>query len=236
MTILEFVSEPEPCAYLPDQSSVHRNRVVGRLTPEAYERLLDEGWRKFGPVLYRPECPRCDACRPLRIPVETFAPNRSQRRCLRANADLVVARDRPVVDSERLGLHNRYHRARERDRGWPETERTAEEYERGFLLNPVPAVEVSARLNGRLVGVALLDFTPSIVSGVYHYHDPELTSRGLGTFLMLHAISLAEQTGRRWAHFGYHVADCPSLSYKSKFQPCEIRDRDGVWRAVEHAP
>ena len=233
MTILEFVSEPEPCAYRPGFSSVHRNRLVARLAPDAYEDMLEEGWRKFGPVVYRPECPDCSACRPLRIPVESFAPSRSQRRCLRANEDLLVEGRAPTIDAERLELHNAYHRARERDRGWPETERTAEEYERGFLLNPVPATEISARLDGRLVGVALLDITPNVVSGVYHYHAPDLKERGLGTFLMLHAIGLAERLGRRWAHFGYHVADCPSLSYKANFRPCEVRDPDGSWRSLE---
>ncbi|MFM7320818.1 MAG: arginyltransferase [Armatimonadota bacterium] len=236
MTILEIVSEPEPCAYLPDRTCVHRNRLVARLPAETYERLLEEGWRKFGPVVYRPECPECDACRPLRIPVDRFRPSRSQRRCLRANADLRVVFEKPIIDAERLALHNAYHRARERERGWPETERTEEEYERGFLLNPVPAIEVSAWLDERLLGIALLDVTPAIVSGVYHYHDSDRNERGLGTFLMLQAIAYAAGSGRPWAHFGYHVADCRSLAYKTNFQPCELLDSDGVWRPLEQRP
>lgn len=227
--LLEFVSDPEPCPYLPDRVSVHENRVVAQISPAEYETLLEEGWRKFGPVLYRPTCPDCDACRPLRIPVAEFLPSRSQRRCVQRNEDAVVVCGPAVADDEHVDLYNRYHAAQQERLGWPPSGRDREEYRRNFLINPIPAGEISVRIDDRLVGVALVDATDSVISGVYHYHDPELASRGLGTFLMLHVIGLAEQTGRPWAHFGYFVDGCRSLEYKTNFRPCELLGPDRVW-------
>ena len=228
--LLEFVSDPEPCPYLPDRTSVHENRVVASISPDDFEAMLDQGWRKFGPVLYRPACPDCDACRPLRIPAEDFEPSRSQRRCLERNLDAEVVFGPASADDAHVDLYNRYHAAQQFRRGWPSSWRDSDEYRRNFLLNPVPSGEISVWVEERLVGVALVDITGSVVSGVYHYHDPEMVRRGLGTLLMLHVIGLARQNGRRWAHFGYHVAGCRSLEYKTNFQPCELLGPDHVWR------
>ena len=82
-----------------------------------------------------------------------------------------------------------------------------------------------------LCAVALTDVTPHVVSGVYHFHAPDdaLRKRGLGTFVMLQTIALAQKLGKPYAYFGYYVAGCGSLNYKSRFQPCEVRNDSGEW-------
>lgn len=232
-TLLEFETDPEPCPYLPDRIAVHRHRVVAALAVDEFEELLDQGWRKFGPTLYQPNCPECRACRPVRIDVKEFASNRSQRRCADRNRDVDVRFGPCVADQEHVELFNRYHATQEVLRGWPPSARQTEDYRRDFLINPVPSGEIAVRLDGKLVGVALVDVTRSVISGVYHYHDPDLRERGLGTLLMLHVIGLAEVSGRRWAHFGYHVDGCRSLAYKTNFQPCEMLGPDGNWRPLD---
>jgi arginyl-tRNA--protein-N-Asp/Glu arginylyltransferase len=88
----------------------------------------------------------------------------------------------------------------------------------------IPAEELRA--------VVLNDITPTVVSGVYHYHDPDLADRSLGTFALLQTLELAKHMGKPWAYFGYYVADCASLSYKARFRPCELLGDDGTWKPL----
>jgi arginine-tRNA-protein transferase len=195
------------------------NLVVAQLSPEEYEQKMNEGWRKFGPVLFRPVCEGCQECRPIRISVAEFSPSRSQRRALAKNEDLEIRHARPTVDAVRLALYNRYHTAQEVAKGWPEVEKSAEDYAFSFVHNPLPAVEISVWEKDMLRAVVLTDITPNTVSGVYHYYEPECEERSIGTFAMLQTIALARLLQKPWAYFGYWVAACPSLSYKSNFKP-----------------
>jgi arginine-tRNA-protein transferase len=227
-----FLTEPEPCAYLPEQTSRLLYEVVSELSPEEYEARMNSGWRKFGMYLFRPVCESCRECRPIRILADEFSPDRSQRRCLERNADLTVRFARPVVDDARVDLYNRYHAGQNAFKGWDEIVKTAESYAESFLYNPLrTGVEVSVWENDILRAVALTEVTPNVVSGIYHYHDPDeaIRRRSLGTFVMLQTIELARKLGKPYAYFGYYVAGCGSLNYKARFQPCEIRNEAGEW-------
>lgn len=232
MLALPLIVSEDLCPYLPGRIARTRSRLVFQMDPGEYEALLTAGWRKFGSVLYQPVCATCDACRPIRYPIARLTLDRSQRRCLARNADLEVRIAEPTIDARRLELYNRYHADQERRKGWPETEKGADDYAGAFLENPVRAVEISVWDGEALRAVALVDVTETVVSGVYHYHDLDHARRGLGVFAMLQVFELARRLGRPWAHFGYWVADCPSLNYKSRFRPCETLGRDGVWRPL----
>lgn len=225
-----FTTEPHTCPYLPDRDSTMEYSYLHSISPAEYETLMNRGYRKFGQVLFRPVCEGCRACRPIRIPVATFQPDRSQRRAWKRNADLEVRLDRPTVDELRLELYGRYHAAQTERKGWPEQERDAADYFRGFVENPLSAVEITLWEGEALRAVVLTDVTPNVVSGVYHYHDPALADRSLGTACMLHTIDLARRLGKMWAYFGFYVAGCGSLEYKARFRPCEIQDEAGEWQ------
>lgn len=226
----QFQTGPEPCEYLSDRQATLEYILAARLSPSEYEARMNQGWRKFGPRLFHPICETCRECRPIRIDADRFIPNRSQRRTLTRSADLTVALAEPTVDDARLALFNRYHAAQTQRKGWPEHGIEADAYIAHFLNNPLPAVEIAVWEGSALRAVALTDVTPHTVSGVYHYHDPDCRERGLGTFVMLHTIALAHRLHKPWAYFGFYVADCPSMSYKSQFRPCEILGTDGLWR------
>lgn len=224
-----FHSGPETCHYLPDRDATQEYLQVGQIAPQEYEDRMNQGWRKFGSLLFRPICAACEECRPLRIPVDRFAPDRSQQRAWRANADLRVCYARPIVDSARLDLYRRYQATQTERKGWPDAERTARGYAFQFVQNPLPSLEITAWEGGTLRAVVLADVTPSTVSGVYHFYEPECRARGLGTFAMLHTIELARRLGKPWAYFGFYVAGCASMAYKARFRPHEILEADG-WR------
>lgn len=203
------------------------------LEPDEYQELMDRGYRKFGSLVFRPVCADCAECRPIRIRVEDFRPDRSQRRAWNRNLDLDVQTSSPKVDAQRLALYHRYHAVRSAQKGWPETDKDDEEYRLSFLESPLPAVEITLWEGADLRAVVLTDVTPDSVSGVYHFYDPAAAERGLGTVCMLRTIELARTLGKRYAYFGYYVEGCGSLSYKARFRPCELLEPNGIWRPVE---
>ena len=226
-----ILGEEETCVYLPDRRAQSEYKIVSELSAAEYEGLMERGWRKFGMALHRPVCAGCRECRSLRVETEKFMPSRSQRRTLQKNADLTVAFTPPYLDDERLALYHRYHAAQEALKGWPGVSKTPQDYFYSFVHNPVPAIEIAVRdETGTLRAVVLTDMTENIVSGVYHYHDPDWRERAVGVFAMLQTIELARRQGRKWVYFGYWVSGCPSLSYKASFRPHEVLGSDGVWR------
>ncbi|KAL9938609.1 hypothetical protein V8E36_002328 [Tilletia maclaganii] len=55
------------------------------LDPEAYQHLIDAGWRRSGDVLYKPDNSRtCCPQHPIRLPIDDFKTSRSQRRALKS--------------------------------------------------------------------------------------------------------------------------------------------------------
>lgn len=230
LTLHQVVVPADPCPYLPQETARTEYTLVGALDPSEYEALMDRGYRKFGAILFRPVCRSCRECRPLRIPIARFRPDRSQRRAQRRNEDLEVRVAAPTVDEQRLDLYHRYHAARSEVRGWPEQQRHKDEYEATFLANVLPAVEVTLWEGRTLLAVLLTELTPRTVSGIYHYYEPDLPQRSLGTTCMLQTIELGRRLGKQWAYFGYLVRGCPSMAYKARFRPHEILDVDGVWR------
>ncbi len=231
-----FVTTSESCAYLPHETSRLLYEVVADLSPDEYETLINTGWRKFGAYLYRPVCLSCRECRPLRVKADEFTPDRSQRRAIDANADLIVrVTHPPVADNIRTDLYNRYQVAQTGAKGWEPAEKTVAEYAESLVRNPLPTgIEISIWQDETLVAVALVEVTPSTVSGVYHYHDPgeSWRKRSLGTFTLLQTVALAQRLRKPFAYFGYYVAGCGSLNYKARFKPCEIQTETGDWEPV----
>lgn len=228
----EFTTDPHTCHYLPEQQAMLHYSFVPEMTPQEYEDLMNTGYRKFGPVLFNPVCSACRQCRALRVPVAEFKPSRSQRRAWARNQDLEVRYAPASADVKRIELYTRYHRAQNQRKGWEAADGNAEEYALSYVKNPIPNVEISLWEQGRLLrGVIHNDITPNTVSAIYHFHEPELAQRSLGTCLILHSFELAKLLHKKWVYLGFFVSGCGSLSYKANFRPCEILDDNHQWTA-----
>jgi arginyl-tRNA--protein-N-Asp/Glu arginylyltransferase len=232
LVLQQFVADDQRCAYLPDRASRLEYTYAASLSPAEYEALMNRGYRKFGALLFRPVCSACDECRPVRVSLEEFRPDQSQRRALKRNGDLVVRVGRPRCDSARLDLYERYHRAQAERKGWPDGHKDARDYAFSFVQNPLPAAEISAWEGDTLRAVSLVDLTPNVASAVYHYYDPAQRERSLGTFVLLETFRVARELQKRWVYLGYHVAGCASMAYKARFRPCEVLDAGGEWRPL----
>lgn len=220
--------QPQPCPYLPQETARLPLRYpLSRITREAFDRLLDQGDRRSGPVLYRPTCPSCTACQAIRIPIARFVPTRSQRDALRKNRDLQVHLAPPEVTPRHLELYNRH----KHERGLARDEGTsdAETYRLNLVESCVDTVEVRYELDGLLIAVSILDLGRRSASSVYHYFDPDHGRRSLGVFSVLKELELCAGLGMEWYYLGLWVEGCKALSYKASYLPHQRRIA-GVWQ------
>src|SRR5437763_438980 len=139
-TIAHFITLPGPCSYLPDQSSEIEYQRLASLTVGEYQKLMGEGWRRFGHTIFRPVCRACQECRSLRVVVDRFRPNRSQRRVRKLNEGVVhLVIGRPQVSREKLDLYDRYHAFQSETKDWPShPPKDLAEYIDAYVINPFP--------------------------------------------------------------------------------------------------
>src|SRR5947208_2766618 len=109
-TLFSYVAPPSSCGYLPEQTWRLQYDIVAAMTADEYMERMRAGWRRFGRAIFRPRCPDCQACRPIRIVVDRFRPDRSQRRAWKQCESQLVLRVRePSVSPAKLELYDRYH-------------------------------------------------------------------------------------------------------------------------------
>jgi arginine-tRNA-protein transferase len=220
-----FLEPPRACAYLPDQRASLDVRVMLEVTPTEMDVLLEHGWRRFGPIYFRPACAACGECVSLRVLADRFEATKSQRRAARASARLRRVVGSPQVDGERLALYAKWHATRESARGWEPNPQTRDRYEVEFAF-PHPCAREAAFYDddagGRLVGLGLFDATPRALSAAFFFYDPEYASLSLGTANVVSLVHDAQATARPYVYLGYRVSGCPSLRYKAAFRPHEL--------------
>lgn len=227
-TVRLLISHEHACGYLPRRKA--RSAFIDpqlKLNAKRYGQLLSQGFRRSGSYVYRPLCRGCAACRPARVVVADFQPDRSQRRCLRDNADLELrAVDR--LNDEHYTLYRNYLRTRHPD-GEMDPNDSAAFHE--FLASPwLQTLFLEFRAAQRLVAVAVVDQIPNGLSAVYTFFDPHEKHRGLGNYAILKQIELARDTGLDYLYLGYWVPGSPKMDYKRRFKPIQLLDARGWHR------
>jgi arginine-tRNA-protein transferase len=224
-----FLSPLSPCEYLSDRLSQLRYELRPDILPPDYLDLLRDGWRRFGPIVFRPECPSCRMCQSLRVPVRSFRLTQSQRRVWKRNAGAVtISIASPSICPEKRDLFDRFHRDGQETKGWPAMGGTNLDL---LLANPFPTEEWTYHLGERLIAVGYVDALPEGLSAIYFYWDPAERHRSLGTFNILTMVESARERGLTDVYLGYYVEGCRSLKYKSRFRPNEVLTAEGVWEA-----
>jgi arginine-tRNA-protein transferase len=250
MHLLERVVEkPHPCAYLEGERASLEVRVMVNVTAAETETLLERGWRRFGPIYFRPACTACSECVSLRVLVDRFAPTKSQRRAARACSALRRVVGPPLVDDARLDLYEKWHASREDARGWEPNPQSRERYALEFGFDHPCAREAAfyddaaGVAGGKLVGVSLFDETPRALSAAFFFFDPGYARFSLGTANVLGLLADARAAGRPHVYLGFRVSGCASLRYKGTFGPHELlsrvrpgMDETPVWARPPEAP
>ncbi len=218
--IVLFQSPPEPCSYL--QHQIARNVYADPFrapTMDLYNLLIQKGFRRSGHHIYRPHCDACAKCVSMRIPVDRFTPNRSQRRARKANNDLTIHTADSRYSDEYFELYQRYLGARHKDAGMDNPERA--DFERFLMCDWCDTMFCELRLQGNLVAVAVTDKVSTGLSAVYTFFEPTITQRSLGTVAVMFQIELAARLNLPFVYLGYWVDGCNKMNYKANFHPQE---------------
>jgi len=219
------------CGYLPDRNS--QSMFVAPDEPldnAVYGQLVARGFRRSGRYVYRPDCAGCRACVPVRVAAMKFRPDRAQRRCRRANRDLVVRTVGPAFDTEHFALYRRY--LASRHPGGSMTDPSPSDYLNFLTSDWCDSAFMEFRLAGRAVAVAVYDPLPDGLSAVYSFFDPDLRRRGLGVYAVLRLIALTRELGHEWLYLGYWIGASPKMRYKQRYRP-QQRLIDERWCDVE---
>ncbi len=217
-----YTTAPLPCPYLPGRTE---RKVVTEITgPDAeplHDRLSRAGFRRSHNIAYAPVCPGCNACVPIRIPVEHFAADRGLRKVWKANPG-VEGTDVPArATAEQYQLFQRYQQARHGDGDMA----TMSFYDYRAMVEDTPIETFLLEFRDpdeTLVGVCLTDRLGDGLSAVYSFFLPELEKRSLGTFTILWLIERARLLGLPHVYLGYWVQESRKMAYKARFRPSEV--------------
>lgn len=175
-----------------------------------YQALMDHRFRRAGQVFYRPVCPTCQACTPIRVEVNGFQPSRSQKRALKRNRDVRVKWGPPEPTAEKLDLYRRY--VRHRHLGGADMDSEIVSF---LYTESTNTMEACYWADGRLIGVGICDVTPQAISTVYFYFDPDEAARSLGVFSALEEIDFARRNALPFYYLGYWIEGCRKMDYKA---------------------
>lgn len=229
-----FLTASMPCPYLEGREERKLfTHLTGRRATVLHQLLSEHGFRRSQNLIYRPACEGCSACQATRIIANEFTPAKRHKRNLKRNDDIVGEELMPRVTAEQYDLFKSYLGTRHAGGGM--TQMSFLDYEYMVEDTPVDSMLVEYRLTaadgtaGELVGVALSDVMAEGLSMVYSFFNPQLESRGLGTYMILDHIKRVQRASLKYVYLGYWVPNSPKMAYKAAFKPLEIQTGHSGW-------
>ena len=213
------------CAYLPNKSVRMSYKYIENATQAYNTALINRGWRRFGCYYFHPICNGCNECKSIRINVNDFELRKSQKKSIKRNKGTEIIIQKPTLSQAHIDLYNKYHAFKHQQDDWTHRNISPREYKENFVEGAHNfGKEVLYMLDGKLIGVDLIDILDDGVSSIYFYYDPDYPSLSLGTYSLLYQVELAKILKLPWIYLGYWVDGCKAFAYKPKFQPQEILD------------
>lgn len=223
-----FQTVEHACGYWPERSA--RDLVLDPADPALpglYGSALALGFRRSGAHVYRPRCASCNACTPVRVPVDGFRPSRAQKRTLARNADLATSVRPARRDEASFDLYRRYVGARHAGGGMDDP--SPADFDAFLRCDWSPTCFIELRAGDDLLAVAVTDVLGDSLSAVYTFYAPEHASRSLGTHAILAQVEYARRLGLRYLYLGFWLEGHPKMDYKRRFRPLEYLDGE-TWR------
>ncbi|KAF0813020.1 putative arginyl-tRNA--protein transferase [Andreprevotia sp. IGB-42] len=225
-----YATAPYPCSYLDEELARSQVAVPSELIDtRTYSQLVQLGFRRSGQFVYRPHCDACNACVPVRVPVDAFEPNRTQRRVQKRHGPLKTRLLGLSYDDAHFQLYQRYQAVRHTGGGMDKDGR--EQYESFILKSNVASFMAEFRESGIVRMVSLIDQLEDGLSSVYTFYDPDVEGASYGVFNIMWQIGLARQLGLPYLYLGYWIEGCRKMEYKTQYRPIEGLI-DGRWQAL----
>lgn len=212
---------PRPCPYL--QGRTEQNiftELSGPAVSQLYDALTQAGFRRSHNVAYRPSCPGCQACVPVRVVAWQFEATRSQQRVARANADVTEDEVPGLATPEQYALFARYLSARHADGEMAGM--TYADYVAMVEDSPLNTLIAEYRdRSGKLIGACLVDRLHDGLSAVYSFFEPAQSERSFGTYMIMRLIERTRAAGLPYLYLGYWISGSRKMAYKANFRPLE---------------
>ncbi|MDH5179368.1 MAG: arginyltransferase [Gammaproteobacteria bacterium] len=218
-----YVTSSHPCGYFPDRSAV--TLVFDPDTNPSYEvfSLLSQiGFRRSGHHVYRPHCGTCQDCIPIRIAVNDFKPNRSQRRAWNKNSNITVNSLPVEYRPEHYELFRRYITHRHFNGGMDSD--NPKSYQQLLEADWCHTLLHEFRDGDELLAVSVTDLLEDGMSAVYTFYDPDKMSYSPGVYAILWHIHETQRRGQNYVYLGYWIPESPKMRYKSQYRPFEYFD------------
>ena len=221
------VTRSQKCAYLLDQTEQRLATDISE-HPETHDRLAETGFRRVENWVYKPACPNCNACQPIRVKAEQFKPSQNIARIQARNRDL-----RRNLSAARLGIDHydvfqSYLGQRHEDGQM--SSMSFDEFSAMILNSPIDTLLTEyVDPEDRLMGCILVDRQRDGLSAVYSFFRPEEKKRSLGSFMIVDLIDRCNEIGLPYVYLGYYIEQSRKMSYKARFRPYQIFS-DGIWR------
>lgn len=219
-TLIFYATPEHDCSYLEGkQATTMFVDPKANINQTLYSKLSVLGFRRSGNHYYRPHCTACNACTPVRVPINEFTPSRNQKRNIKKNLGLEISITPPEFYQKHYQLYEKYIIARHADGDmYPPSE---EQY-RSFLVESNPCTFfVEFKYKGELIGVSVVDELTDGLSSVYTYFDPDVSDRSLGVYSVLWQIEECKRRKLDYLYLGYWIKNCRKMEYKSLYRPLE---------------
>ncbi len=231
------------CSYFSEREAATEILIVDSVSESEFVSLLNMGFRHFGRIFFRPHCPQCRRCIPIRVDLRRFRCGRSLRRVLSKAAGYTVSYGRPYPDRRIYELYTAHKEKFGTDRR--ESYATFFDSFRGRF--PF-SYQLSIFDHDRLIAVSYFDAVSpppagslscnpypgdrggtGILSAVYCFYDLSYEQASLGTLAILKEIEYARRHRIRYIYLGYCIEENRHMRYKSRFYPNQLLERENTW-------
>ena len=215
-----IVTEQHPCSYLDKRNSqsafVHPSFS---LNTAIYSQLIEQGFRRSGNEVYAPHCPTCSECIATRLLVNSFIPNRNQKRCIKKNQQTTVIVKPAKFEQAHYDMYLRYQKHKHEDGGMADS--SEDDYINFLASSWCNTLFVEFSINKELAAVAIVDLLDSALSAVYTFFEPKFSQYSLGTYAVLWQQKHAKELELKYVYTGFWIENCRKMSYKIQFQPMQ---------------
>lgn len=208
------LSAQNSCNYLTGRLERVAVALDGELhTPEGYELLLANGFRRSGDTIYTPYCDSCKACQAIRLSIADINLTRSQIR-LGKRAEKLRWEAKSTMDKNWFVLYQNYINKRHQHGSMFPANR--DEFAKFAHCEWLDTRYIHLYDQDKLLAIAVTDLMENCASAFYTFFDPD-SPLSLGTIGILTQIKYCQQTNKQWLYLGYQIDECPAMNYKVRF-------------------